>query len=83
MAGALLHDVGKADSGLGTIGRVAATLTPSKLAHGRFARYRDHERIGAELLAAAGSDPLTVALVARTDGTPADLVAALAAADEV
>jgi hypothetical protein len=83
MAGALLHDVGKLDSGLGTFGRVAATLVPRRWARGRVARYHDHERIGAEMLVAAGSDPLTVALVARTDGTPTALATALAAADDV
>jgi hypothetical protein len=83
MAGALLHDVGKLDSGLGTFGRVVATVVPSRWARGRIARYRDHEAIGAAMLQQAGSDGLTIALVARTDGTPADLVAALAAADEV
>jgi hypothetical protein len=83
MAGALTHDVGKIDSGLGTFGRVVATVMPARWARGRIARYRDHEAIGATMLARAGSDPLTIALVARTDGTPADLVAALAAADDV
>jgi hypothetical protein len=83
MAGALMHDVGKIDSGLGTFGRVVATVMPARWARGRIARYRDHEAIGATMLARAGSDPLTIALVARTDGTPADLVAALAAADDV
>jgi hypothetical protein len=83
MAGALLHDVGKLDSGLGTFGRVGATLVPARWVRGRFARYRDHEAIGAAMLREAGSDPLTVALVARTDGSPAELVAALAAADDI
>jgi hypothetical protein len=83
MAGALMHDVGKLDSGLGTVGRVVATVVPARWARGRIGRYRDHETIGAAMLEGAGSDPLTVALVARTDGTPADLVAALAAADDV
>jgi putative nucleotidyltransferase with HDIG domain len=83
MAGALLHDVGKLHSGLGTIGRVVATLVPARWARGRLAGYRDHEAVGAAMLRDAGSDPLTIALVARTDGSPAELVTALAAADDV
>jgi hypothetical protein len=74
LAAALLHDVGKIESGLRTYGRVIATL--SGKAGGRdmahtwrrqrgFARrvglYLDHDRIGGDLLELAGSDPLTVA----------------------
>lgn len=62
IAGALLHDVGKVECHLGTFGRVAATLVGPRTA--RFRAYHDHEAIGAELLAAAGSDPVTVQLVA-------------------
>ena len=62
VAGALLHDVGKVRCGLGTWGRVVATLvgpvTP------RFRVYHDHEAIGADLLVLAGSDPVTAELVA-------------------
>ena len=62
IAGALLHDVGKVRCGLGTWGRVAATLvgpvTP------RFRAYHDHEPIGADLLVLVGSDPVTAELVA-------------------
>lgn len=63
MAAALLHDVGKLASGLGTFGRVAATLAGPRSP--RFRTYHDHERLGAEWLAAAGSAPETVALVLR------------------
>lgn len=67
MAAALVHDIGKLESGLGTFGRVAATVAlrwrgrkrippPS-----RFGRYARHDEIGAQMLLAAGSDPLTVA----------------------
>ena len=77
MAGALLHDVGKLDSGLSTLGRVVATIVGPRT--DRFRRYHDHERIGADLLAAAGSSPATVELV-RGRGRAA---AALAAADHV
>ena len=74
LAAALLHDVGKVESGLGTYGRVVATL--SAKAAGRsmastwrkqrgYARkvglYLEHDQIGADLLELAGSDPLTVA----------------------
>jgi hypothetical protein len=62
-AGALLHDVGKLECGLGTWGRVAATLVGSRTA--RFRAYHDHEQIGSDLAAQAGSDPATVELIAE------------------
>jgi hypothetical protein len=61
VAGALLHDVGKIECGLGTFGRVAASLVGGRTE--RFRLYHDHERIGAELAEAAGSDPATVELI--------------------
>ena len=62
VAGALLHDVGKIECGLGTFGRVVATVVGP---HGRrFRAYHDHEEIGAAMAAAAGSDPATVELIA-------------------
>ena len=74
LAAALLHDVGKVDSGLGTLARVAATVVGlaggrARAATwstrggwiGRLGRYLRHPQIGADLLAAAGSDSLTVA----------------------
>jgi hypothetical protein len=74
MAGALLHDVGKIESGLGTLARVAATLVGPRT--DRFRTYHDHEAIGARLAEAAGSDAVTVALiVGRGAGAP-DLRAA-------
>ncbi|QXC62019.1 HD domain-containing protein [Aquihabitans sp. G128] len=78
LAAALLHDCGKTVSGLGTYGRVIATLS-AKIA-GReqavvwtetrgFTRkvglYLEHPRLGAELLGLAGSAPLTVAWAAE------------------
>jgi hypothetical protein len=74
LAAALLHDVGKVESGLGTYGRVVATLS-AKVAGADmaatwrkqrgFARrvglYLQHDRLGGDLLELAGSDPLTVA----------------------
>jgi hypothetical protein len=64
IAGALLHDVGKIECGLGTWGRVAATVVGGRTR--RFRLYHDHERIGAELAAAAGSAPETVDLINET-----------------
>lgn len=61
VAGALLHDVGKLDAELGALARVAATIVGPRT--DLFRRYHDHERIGAGLLAAAGSSPVTVELV--------------------
>ena len=74
LAAALLHDVGKIESGLGTYGRVVATLSakaagPEMASTWRrqrgFARrvglYLQHDRLGGDLLELAGSDPLTVA----------------------
>lgn len=74
MAGALLHDVGKVDAALGTVGRVVATIVGPRTA--RFARYHDHERIGAELLRQAGAADDTVALVLGQGPAAADLRAA-------
>lgn len=74
LAAALLHDVGKIESGLRTYGRVVATVSARvagpDMAHTwrhqrGFARrvglYLLHDRIGGDLLELAGSDPLTVA----------------------
>jgi len=74
VAAALLHDVGKVDSGLRTPTRVLATLVWAVLddevadrwmadrstgSRSRIARYRRHPEIGADLLRQAGADPLT------------------------
>ncbi|MEQ1702385.1 MAG: HD domain-containing protein [Ilumatobacteraceae bacterium] len=61
LAAALLHDIGKVECGLGTWRRVLATVVGPRTA--AFRRYHDHERIGAELLAEAGSDAATIDLV--------------------
>jgi hypothetical protein len=74
MAGALLHDVGKLDAGLGTFARVAATLVGPRTE--RFRAYHDHEAIGARLAAAAGSDPVTIAVIEGTGPAASDLRAA-------
>ena len=77
MAAALLHDVGKLRSGLGTTGRVIATIVGPRTTRGR--EYHDHEAIGADMAAAIGAAPATVALI-RGEGPAA---ADLAAADDV
>ena len=61
IAGALLHDVGKIECGLGTWGRAAASVLGGVTEN--FQRYHDHEEIGALLAAEAGSDPATVELI--------------------
>lgn len=74
---ALLHDVGKTRCGLGTWGRVAATVVGP---HGRrFRHYHAHESIGAEMAASAGSSAATVEAI-RGGGEFADR---LRAADDV
>lgn len=75
VAAALLHDVGKVETGLGTFARVGVTLAAivagrERLASGgenaggnglrrRTAIYLTHDKVGARLLRQAGSDPLT------------------------
>lgn len=86
---ALLHDVGKAGHGIHLLHRILrvllAVLIPALLAliagpdagwHEPFHALVYHAGMGADLLAAAGSDPLTVALVRYHDAhdAPPDLV---------
>jgi hypothetical protein len=74
LAAALLHDVGKTVSGLGTYGRVVATLcgaVTDDVTHERWVKssgftrrvglYLTYPPLGADLLELAGSDELTVA----------------------
>lgn len=74
LAAALLHDVGKIDSGLGVYARVVATVCGSLASEHtvdewrrragftrRVGLYLQHPRIGSEMLALAGSAPVTVA----------------------
>jgi hypothetical protein len=74
LAAALLHDVGKIDSGFGPVRRVATTVAGMAWGHdaarrwrahggmvGRVGRYLCHDEIGAELLRDIDSDPVTVA----------------------
>ncbi len=68
LAAALLHDVGKVSSGLGTFARVYATVigrVARRSARGRVATYLAHPSIGAGLLQDAGAAPLTVAWAAE------------------
>ena len=64
VAAALLHDVGKVKSGLGTLTRVGATVAGTLVGrdrfHGRIGDYLHHDELGAHMLEVAGSDPLTV-----------------------
>jgi hypothetical protein len=84
LAAALLHDVGKTAARLGTYGRVIATLagaaagrqmatawTEGRGFTRRVGLYLRHPELGADMLALAGSDPLTVAW-AREHHRPAD-----------
>lgn len=94
LAAALLHDVGKVESGLGTFGRVPATLiglvARDRFAagHGRVARYLRHDSIGSRLLSGAGSDPVTVAWAAQHHlgperwSLPPGIASALKSADD-
>jgi len=74
MAGALLHDVGKTGTGLGTLGRVVGTIVGPRTT--RLRAYHDHEAVGAEMAAAAGADPVTVELIQGRGAAGADLRAA-------
>ncbi len=64
IAGAILHDVGKIECGLGTFSRVIATLVGERGPRS-FVAYHDHEEIGAEMARRAGSDHETVELIAQ------------------
>ena len=74
LAAALLHDVGKIESGLRTYGRVIATLCGMIVGRDQAREWMRstgftrrvgmdllHPELGGDLLAMAGSDPLTVA----------------------
>lgn len=67
----LLHDLGKRHAGLGTAGRVVASVL-SRLglpAPGRLGVYLDHPRLGADELRELGHDPLTVDFAAHHHGS--------------
>jgi putative nucleotidyltransferase with HDIG domain len=78
-AAALLHDIGKIESDLGTFLRVVATVVGPRTK--RFAKYHDHEQIGLKMLEEAGSNPEIIALLSG-NGDP-KLVAILALADDI
>jgi hypothetical protein len=76
LAAALLHDVGKSESGLGTYGRVIATISGGVIRRDpdtikawtrtrgftrRVGLYLQHPKLGGDMLGMAGSDPLTEA----------------------
>ncbi len=90
LAAALLHDVGKVEAALGTMGRVAATMArlAGRRPGGRMERYLRHDVLGAELLEGAGSHPLTVTWAREHHlppdrwTLPADVAAALKSADD-
>ena len=101
LAAALLHDVGKIDSGFGPLGRAGATVAGMVGGHdaarrwrgrdglvGRVGRYLCHDEIGAEMLAGAGSDALTIAWAGEHHLPPErwtvapEIGAALKAADD-
>jgi hypothetical protein len=77
-AAALLHDVGKVQSGLGWFGRIVATVVGPRT--NRFRLYHLHEELGAEMLRGI-SEAETVALV-RGEGSVL-VVAALLEADNI
>jgi hypothetical protein len=86
---ALLHDVGKAESRLGSVARACATVLRALRAPvpRRWEMYLDHGPIGARMLRQAGADDLAVSFTAGHPGDPPQDVTprdwdALAAADE-
>lgn len=64
---ALLHDVGKAHTTLGAVGRSVATMLDVVGAPllPAMAVYRDHGALGAEALARIGADALTIDFARR------------------
>lgn len=84
VAAAALHDVAKTAAGLGTAGRVAASVTALVLGRdrvarwarhggfvGRVGRYVAHPEAGAAVLAEAGSAPVACRWAAEHHGGPA------------
>jgi hypothetical protein len=61
VAAALLHDIGKAESDLGVLGRVIATVVGP--VGTRFRLYHDHESIGLNLCREAASSDETLRLL--------------------
>ena len=88
VAAALLHDVGKVEAGLGTFGRVLATIIGPGRAKGRMAVYLRHDIVGERLLRDAGARPLVGTWAAEHHlpperwTVPPEVGAALKAADD-
>lgn len=76
-AAALLHDVGKQATSLGTVGRSIATVLDALHLPltGSMRSYRDHAAIGATMLEALDADPIAVAFAAGHHGPCPDTVA--------
>ena len=96
VAAALLHDVGKAETRLGSVGRAWATVTAGLVGHSRarawpnaMGRYVNHDELGAERLRQAGARKETVAWAGAhhrraqwpATGIPPEICEILAAAD--
>ena len=96
LAAALLHDVGKAQTGLGAVGRACATVAAGVAGHrrarawpGRAGRYVNHDELGARRLREAGARPEVVAWADAhhrrerwpATGIPVAICEVLAAAD--
>ncbi len=96
VAAALLHDVGKAETRLGSVGRAWATVTAGLVGHRRarawpnaMGRYVNHDELGAERLRQAGARKETVAWAGAhhrraqwpATGIPPEICEILAAAD--
>jgi len=79
LRGVLLHDVGKSIVELGLASRIAATILGPR--RPRWRDYLDHERIGSDLLRAAGSHEETWRMVLG-EGDPEALHALRRADDE-
>ena len=75
VAAALLHDIGKLESGFGPFRRAAATMAGKAWGRtrvsGRTGAYLRHDELGAALLREAGSAPLTIAWAAEHHRPPA------------
>lgn len=85
----LLHDVGKAETGLSAFARTFATLADltGLPMSARYRKYRDHGPIGAAALQALGAEPLVVEFAMRhpepaPEGFDSEVWSMLLAADD-
>jgi hypothetical protein len=69
---ALLHDIGKTESGLGAVSRSLATLCRGigLSTNGRWKSYLDHGMLGADMLVRLEADDLAVAFTRFHPGSP-------------